>query len=86
MQIDTRRIVGLLALGITPVLASRSITNPLRSLTDQARAMATDRLPTAVQQVLETPAGEDVVVPEVAPIEVHTRDEVANVAGEIVRW
>jgi K+-sensing histidine kinase KdpD len=45
--------------------------------------MAADRLPTAVQDVLETPAGEDVVVPEVTPIEVRTRDEVANVAAAL---
>ena len=72
----------ILALGIT-VLASRSITNPLRSLTRQARDMATERLPKAVQQVLDTPLGEDVVVPEVAPIAVNTRDEVADVAAAL---
>ena len=82
-----RQLVILLAialvgtgLGVT-VLASRSITNPLRSLTGQARAMASAHLPAAVQQVLDTPAGEDVVVPEVPPIDVATRDEVANVAA-----
>lgn len=69
----------VLALIIT-LLASRSITNPLQSLTRQARAMATGTLPQAVQGVLDTPAGEDVVVPEVAPIAVATRDEVADVA------
>lgn len=70
----------LLAL-VVSAFASRSITKPLRSLTDQARAMATDRLPAAVQQVLDTPLGEDVVVPELAPISVATRDEVADVAA-----
>jgi signal transduction histidine kinase len=82
-----RQMVILLAvalvgagLGVT-VLASRSITNPLRSLTGQARAMAADHLPTAVQQVLDTPPGEDVEVPTVPAIEVATRDEVANVAA-----
>ena len=72
----------VLALGIT-LYASRSITNPLRSLTRQAADMASSRLPRAVQSVLDTPAGEDVVVPEVAPIAVNTRDEVADVAAAL---
>jgi signal transduction histidine kinase len=72
----------ILALGIT-LYASRSITNPLRSLTRQAADMASSRLPQAVQSVLDTPAGEDVVVPEVAPIAVDTRDEVADVAAAL---
>ena len=65
------------------VLASRSITNPLRSLTRQARTMATDRLPNAVQRVLDTPLGDDVVVPEASPVSVKTRDEVADVAAAL---
>jgi signal transduction histidine kinase len=61
-------------------LVSRSITGPLRSLTRQAKAMATERLPQGVSQVLLTPLGEDLVVPEVEPVRVNTRDEVAEVA------
>src|SRR3546814_5208836 len=60
-------------------LASRSITRPLRSLRTQDDTMANQTLPTAVRQILETPPGEDVVIPEVAPIAVKTRDEVRDV-------
>ncbi|HZM39388.1 MAG TPA: ATP-binding protein, partial [Acidimicrobiales bacterium] len=41
------------------------------------------RLPRAVAHILETPFGEDVHVPEVAPVEVVTRDEVADVAAAL---
>jgi signal transduction histidine kinase len=61
-------------------LVSRSITRPLRSLTRQATAMADHRLPEAVLDILDTPLGEDVEVPEVDPVAVHTRDEVSDVA------
>ena len=61
-------------------LVSRSITRPLRSLTGQATAMADHRLPEAVLDILDTPLGEDVEVPEVDPVAVHTRDEVSDVA------
>ena len=74
-------IVGL-ALLVT-WLASRSITRPLRSLRTQADEMATERLPGAVKQILETPAGEDVTLPEVEPVEVKTRDEVKEVAAAL---
>jgi signal transduction histidine kinase len=72
----------LLALLVTSV-ASRSITRPLRSLRDQAEDMAKVRLPAAVRTILETPPGEDVVIPEVEPITVKTRDEVAGVAAAL---
>jgi signal transduction histidine kinase len=82
---DQRRTVVVLAvvlvvtaLAVT-VVASRSITNPLRSLTTQAHEMASTRLPAAVQQVLDTTLGHDVVVPEVPPISVRSRDEVVEV-------
>ena len=65
------------------VLASRSITGPLRGLADRANLMAKSALPTAVQSILETPVGEDVVVPVVPPITVSTRDEVAEVAAAL---
>jgi signal transduction histidine kinase len=67
------------ALGLTWAV-SRSITRPLRSLTAQAKAMAGDRLPRAVTEVLQTPLGEDVAVPQVEPVVVKTRDEVVEVA------
>ncbi len=59
---------------------SRSITRPLRDLSVDARAMATYRLPVAVQDILDAPPGEDLVVPEADPIVVRARDEVAEVA------
>ncbi|HKE75611.1 MAG TPA: ATP-binding protein [Acidimicrobiales bacterium] len=65
------------------VLVSLSITRPLRSLTEQAKNMATRLLPDAVSRILETPMGEDVVVPELAPVRVATRDEVADVADAL---
>ena len=83
-----RWFVGLavLALGGTWVLAwavARSITGPLRSLTRQAVAMAQDHLPRAVRGILDTPLGSDVAVPEVEPVRVSTRDEVADVADAL---
>ncbi|MFP5254493.1 MAG: nitrate- and nitrite sensing domain-containing protein [Acidimicrobiia bacterium] len=75
---------GALILAIVVTwLASRSITRPLRSLKLQAEHMAGTSLPTAVREILETPAGEDVVIPEVEPIRVKSRDEVADVAGAL---
>jgi signal transduction histidine kinase len=70
------------AVGVT-WLVSRSITRPLRSLTGQATAMADHRLPEAVLDILDTPLGEDVEVPEVDPVAVHTRDEVSDVADAL---
>ena len=67
------------AVGVT-WLVSRSITRPLRSLTRQATVMADHRLPEAVLDILDTPLGEDVEVPEVEPVAVQTRDEVSDVA------
>jgi signal transduction histidine kinase len=75
-------VVALVVVGVA-WLVSRSITRPLRSLTRQAAAMAGERLPGAVQEVLETPLGEDVAVPSVRPIEITTRDEVGDVASAL---
>jgi signal transduction histidine kinase len=61
-------------------IVSRSITRPLRSLTRQAKDMADHRLPGAVTDILETPLGENIAVPHVAPVRVRTRDEVSDVA------
>ena len=72
----------LLALAIT-MLAARSITRPLRELTNQTDEMASRRLPEAVQAILDTPLGHDVHMPEVPPIRVRTRDEVADVAESL---
>jgi HAMP domain-containing protein len=74
---------GLLVALLVTWIASRSITRPLRSLKRQAEEMADTSLPAAVRQILETPAGEDVVIPEVAPITVKTKDEVSQVAAAL---
>jgi signal transduction histidine kinase len=86
-EADARRrlyLGGALALVVAAVviawLVSRSITRPLRDLSVKARAMATYRLPVAVQDILDVPPGEDLVVPEAEPIRVRARDEVADVA------
>ena len=82
---ERRYQFGLLALGVVVLAilaswaASRSITRPLRTLRREADAMASERLPAAVRTILETPLGEDVVVPELEPIAVQTRDEVRDV-------
>ena len=52
-------------------LVSRSITQPLRSLTRQAKEMAEHRLPDAVLDILETPLGDNVEVPEIEPVSGH---------------
>ncbi|HKH05563.1 MAG TPA: ATP-binding protein [Acidimicrobiales bacterium] len=64
-------------------LVSRSITQPLRSLTRQAKEMAEHRLPDAVLDILETPLGDNVEVPQIEPVTVRTRDEVADVADAL---
>jgi HAMP domain-containing protein len=74
---------GLLVALIVTWIASRSITRPLRSLKRQAEEMADTSLPAAVRQILETPAGEDVVIPTVEPIRVKTKDEVSQVAAAL---
>jgi signal transduction histidine kinase len=71
--------VVALALAITWMVI-RSITRPLRSLSDQADDMAERRLPLALQAILDVPMGEDVQLPTVEPIVVKTRDEVRDVA------
>lgn len=87
--VERERLFVAIALGMLVVaglvtwLASRSITRPLASLKAQAEDMAGTHLPAAVRQILETPPGEDVVIPEVSPIEVRSRDEVAEVAAAL---
>ncbi len=60
-------------------LTNRWITRPLRSLADQAAAMAGESLPGAVQEILDTPLGEDVQRPDVAPVHVRAGGEVHEV-------
>ena len=76
--------VGVITLAIIiTYLATTSITRPLRKLRDEADAMAGRRLPEAVRSILDTPFGDDVVIPELAPIEVKTRDEVGEVVSAL---
>ena len=57
--------VGAVALALLVLaLANRWITKPLSRLADEARVMASERLPNAVNSILETPLGEDVVPPD----------------------
>ncbi|HET6949180.1 MAG TPA: HAMP domain-containing protein, partial [Acidimicrobiales bacterium] len=72
--------IAVLLAALVTWLVSRSITRPLRSLTHQAKDMAERKLPDAVADILDTPLGEDVSVPTVEPVDVTTRDEVADVA------
>ena len=76
-------VVTLAAALVIALLISRSITRPLRDLSRKARAMATYRLPAAVQDILDAPQGEDLVVPQPDPIMVGARDEVGDVAGAL---
>ncbi len=82
---DRAELFQLLAVGVVAIallgswLASRSITRPLRKLRSEAHAMASERLPSALQQILETPLGDDVVIPDLDRIEVKTRDEVREI-------
>jgi signal transduction histidine kinase len=75
--------VAVAAAVIAALGVSRSITRPLRALTGQTADMANRHLPHAVLEVLETPVGDDVVVPEVAPIRVRTTDEIAELADAV---
>ena len=79
----TFTVVGLLVLLVlatVTTLVARSITRPLRSLTQQAMAMAGERLPGAVQGILDAPPSVAIDIPQLEPIDIRTRDEVADVA------
>jgi signal transduction histidine kinase len=79
-------LLGLVVLTLMVGLAwlvTRSITSPLRSLTDQAKRMADEDLPQAVSTILATPLGADVLMPPKPRVEVATRDEVGDVAAAL---
>jgi signal transduction histidine kinase len=79
----TFTVVGLLVLLVlatVTTLVARSIARPLRSLTQQAMAMAGERLPGAVRDILDTPSGVAIDIARLEPIDIRTRDEVADVA------
>jgi len=71
--------VLLLAVGVT-LLASRSITKPLARLVGDAEDMASTRLPNTVQDILDAPLGDDVVMPELAEVDQSGGFEIAEVA------
>jgi signal transduction histidine kinase len=73
-------LLVLLVLGAVTTLVARSITRPLLSLTRQAMAMAGDRLPSAVQGILDAPPSAVIDVPRLEAVKIQTRDEVADVA------
>jgi signal transduction histidine kinase len=73
-------LAGLLV-GGTVVVVARSITRPLRSLTEQVMLSAHQRLSRAVATVQATPLGDDLRVPTIEAIEVDTADEVGELAG-----
>jgi signal transduction histidine kinase len=64
-------------------LASKWVTRPLRSLAKQARAMAQERLPRAVEAILATPVDQPVETPDVEPVRVRAGGEVADVAAAL---
>ncbi|GIU86457.1 MAG: hypothetical protein KatS3mg009_0972 [Acidimicrobiia bacterium] len=67
----------LFSIGVL-VLANRWITRPLSELAEEARVMAGERLPAAVRQILETPRGAEVAMPEVEPVHVRGGAEIAG--------
>lgn len=76
--------LGLIALAlIIALLIVRSITRPIASLTRQADTMAHESLPGAVQEVLNTPLGADVHLPELEPVSVSSHDELQDVADSL---
>jgi len=76
-------LVVMLGATIIAALIARSVTRPMRSLTEQAERMASDSLPGAVKSVQETPPGQDVVVPTIPPVKVNSRDELQTVAASL---
>lgn len=68
---------------IAAILIAKSISRPLLTLAAQARTMSSKELPDAVGSVLETPVGQQVVEPHLAPLTVKSHDEVADVASAL---
>lgn len=77
-------VLGVLGAALVVTLSvARSITGPLTIVADEATAMARRRLPDSVRAVLATPAGADVDIPELEPIEANTNDEVRELAAAL---
>jgi signal transduction histidine kinase len=79
MYLGFAGVAVVLAAAVT-WLVSRSITRPLEALTRQATEMADHHLPEAVTDILATPLGDDVTLPQIDRVVVRSRDEVADVA------
>jgi signal transduction histidine kinase len=78
-------VLTVLMAAAAVVIAALSITRPLQRLRQQADHMARRGLPEAVSQVLATPLGEDVPTPELQPIDVGSRDEVADLGESLTQ-
>jgi signal transduction histidine kinase len=76
-------IAALLAAAGVTLAAARSISRPLRRLARDAEEMAAQRLPGAVKQILDTPPGEDVVVPELEAVPSGGGSEINEVASAL---
>jgi len=71
-------VILLLTL-LLSVFVRRSIVTPIRLLAARAKSVASKELPEAVQQVQQLPA--DSAVPRVAPFDVGSRDELAELGA-----
>jgi signal transduction histidine kinase len=75
---------AVMALAVAIALvASRSIARPLRRLVGDAESMANTSLPGTVQSILDTPLGEDVVLPELHQVEAGGGHEIAELAAAL---
>lgn len=75
---------AVMALAVAIALvASRSIARPLRRLVGDAESMANTNLPGTVQSILDTPLGEDVVLPELHEVAAGGGYEIAELAGAL---
>jgi signal transduction histidine kinase len=76
-------VAAVIAAIAAALVSSRSITRPLQALTGQTSEMAQRHLPDAVSEVLDTPLGDDIMVPQVRPIQVRTSDEIGELAAAV---
>jgi signal transduction histidine kinase len=72
--------VALLVAAVNTLLAARSISRPLARLARGAEDMADRRLPGAVKEILETPLGEDVELPDLDGVPTGGGYEIHEVA------
>ncbi|WP_307867975.1 sensor histidine kinase [Umezawaea beigongshangensis] len=90
---DSALVLGALALALVMALfVARSILGPLRILRRTALEVADHGLPDAVERILADPNPQEASKGAIAPVPVHTREEVGQVArafdavhGEAVR-